>query len=126
MEWSANEFTTQEMAVLDEQEAELVRKHEMDESHYNHQQYYQQQQQQHYIQNTSFNLHATLKRFWGFDIFRPHQEEVANALLSERDVLVLMATGSGKSLCFQVPAASAYFRSVERSVERPGPYPSTR
>lgn len=45
-----------------------------------------------------------LKRYWGFDGFRPLQEEVIAALLEKRDVLALLATGSGKSVCYQVPA----------------------
>lgn len=45
-----------------------------------------------------------LKTTFGFDDFRPGQEEVMNALLSGRSVLTVMPTGSGKSLCYQVPA----------------------
>ncbi|MBE0529707.1 MAG: DNA helicase RecQ [Rhodospirillales bacterium] len=45
-----------------------------------------------------------LKEVFGFDAFRPGQEAVVDSLLSGRDVLAVMPTGSGKSLCFQVPA----------------------
>jgi len=45
-----------------------------------------------------------LKAIFGFDDFRPGQEEAMNALLSGRSVLAVMPTGSGKSLCYQVPA----------------------
>jgi ATP-dependent DNA helicase RecQ len=45
-----------------------------------------------------------LKAIFGFDDFRPGQNEVMNALLSGRSVLTVMPTGSGKSLCYQVPA----------------------
>src|SRR5215470_16762570 len=45
-----------------------------------------------------------LKRVFGFDDFRPGQERVVDALLAGRNVLAVMPTGSGKSLCFQVPA----------------------
>ena len=45
-----------------------------------------------------------LKEVFGFDAFRPGQEQVVDALLNGRDVLTVMPTGSGKSLCFQVPA----------------------
>ncbi len=45
-----------------------------------------------------------LKSVFGFDDFRPGQEEAMQALLSQRHLLTVMPTGSGKSLCFQVPA----------------------
>jgi ATP-dependent DNA helicase RecQ len=45
-----------------------------------------------------------LKSAFGFDSFRPGQERVVDALLSGRDVLAVMPTGAGKSLCYQVPA----------------------
>ena len=45
-----------------------------------------------------------LKDVFGFDDFRPGQEQAMNALLAGRNVLTVMPTGSGKSLCFQVPA----------------------
>jgi ATP-dependent DNA helicase RecQ len=45
-----------------------------------------------------------LKAVFGFDEFRPGQEQAMDALLAGRNVLTVMPTGSGKSLCFQVPA----------------------
>ena len=45
-----------------------------------------------------------LKEIFGFDDFRPGQEQAVDALLAGRNVLSVMPTGSGKSLCFQVPA----------------------
>ncbi|MCZ6481836.1 MAG: RecQ family ATP-dependent DNA helicase, partial [Alphaproteobacteria bacterium] len=45
-----------------------------------------------------------LKEVFGFDDFRPGQEQAVDALLAGRNVLTVMPTGSGKSLCFQVPA----------------------
>lgn len=46
----------------------------------------------------------TLKYYWGYDSFRPVQEDVINAALDGRDVLAVLPTGGGKSVCFQVPA----------------------
>ena len=48
--------------------------------------------------------HEVLKEYWGYDSFRPKQEEIVNAALEERDVLAILPTGGGKSICFQVPA----------------------
>jgi ATP-dependent DNA helicase RecQ len=53
---------------------------------------------------TPGELAAALKRFFGFDHFRPGQEAIVRDVLSRRDVLALMPTGGGKSLCFQFPA----------------------
>jgi len=49
-------------------------------------------------------LTAALKRFFGFDQFRPGQEAIVRDALAGRDLLALMPTGGGKSLCFQLPA----------------------
>lgn len=47
---------------------------------------------------------AVLKRCFGYDFFRPNQEQIVDALLEGRDVLAVMPTGAGKSVCYQVPA----------------------
>jgi ATP-dependent DNA helicase RecQ len=53
---------------------------------------------------TPLDLTASLKRCFGFDRFRPGQEAIVRDVLAHRDVLALMPTGGGKSLCFQLPA----------------------
>ncbi len=46
---------------------------------------------------------STLKQYWGHDHFRPLQREIVQAVLDRHDVLALLPTGGGKSVCFQVP-----------------------
>jgi ATP-dependent DNA helicase RecQ len=52
----------------------------------------------------SLSKHRILREIFGYDAFRPGQEAIVDSLIAGRDVLAVMPTGSGKSLCFQVPA----------------------
>ncbi len=50
------------------------------------------------------DIHNALKNYFGYDIFRPGQREVIDTILARQDVLAVMPTGSGKSVCYQLPA----------------------
>ena len=50
------------------------------------------------------NIHEVLQKYWGYSSFRLLQEDVIQSVLEGNDVLALMPTGGGKSICFQVPA----------------------
>ena len=58
------------------------------------------------------SLLSVLHRYWGYSSFRPLQEQVVNSLLAGRDACVVMPTGGGKSLCYQLPAAMTEGRTA--------------
>jgi ATP-dependent DNA helicase RecQ len=56
-------------------------------------------------ETTTWNqARAAFKKIWGYEDFRPPQREIISSLLSGKDALVVMPTGGGKSICFQLPA----------------------
>ena len=50
------------------------------------------------------DVQSILKKYWGYDEFRPLQKEIIQSVLSGKDTLAVLPTGGGKSICFQVPA----------------------
>src|SRR5271170_2480888 len=58
------------------------------------------------------DIFAALERYWGYESFRPLQERIVGSLLEGHDACVVMPTGGGKSLCYQLPAAMSAGKTV--------------
>ena len=56
------------------------------------------------LTQSDHDIRTALKAIWGYDDFRPPQKEIINCLISQKDALIIMPTGGGKSICFQLPA----------------------
>ena len=56
------------------------------------------------MENTDLDLHAALKKYFGFNQFKGLQEKVVTSIMQNKNTFVIMPTGGGKSLCYQLPA----------------------
>lgn len=56
------------------------------------------------------SIHEILKKYWGYDMFRPSQAEIIQSVIDGKDTFALLPTGGGKSICFQVPGM--YFEGM--------------
>ena len=66
--------------------------------------------------STETDLLTPLRRYWGYSTFRPLQERIVRSLLAGRDTCVVMPTGGGKSLCFQLPALIRSYRRGQLTI----------
>ena len=56
------------------------------------------------MNSAEIDLHKELKKYFGFNKFKGLQEDVVNSIISGNNTFVIMPTGGGKSLCYQLPA----------------------